>query len=72
MKEWLNDPVIDEIREVRHQISARFGHDPRRLVAYYLEIQEVDESAKKESSTGATNGPSSPTAQVGDGGRKTL
>ena len=34
------DPVIDEIREVRHRISARFGHDPSQLVAYYLELQE--------------------------------
>ena len=34
------DPVIDEIREVRHRISARFGHDPERLVAYYMEFQE--------------------------------
>jgi len=34
------DPVIDEIREVRHQISERFGHDPVQLVAYYLELQE--------------------------------
>jgi hypothetical protein len=35
-----NDPVIDEIRAVRHRISARFGHDPAQLVAYYLELQE--------------------------------
>ena len=34
------DPVLDEIREVRHRISARFGHDPERLVAYYMELQE--------------------------------
>lgn len=34
------DPVIDEIREVRHRISARFDHDPERLVAYYMELQE--------------------------------
>jgi hypothetical protein len=34
------DPVIDEIREVRHQISARFDHDPSRLVAYYMELQK--------------------------------
>jgi hypothetical protein len=34
------DPVIDEIREVRHRISARFGHDPERLVAFYMELQE--------------------------------
>jgi hypothetical protein len=35
-----SDPVIDEIREVRHQISERFAHDPARLVAYYMELQE--------------------------------
>jgi hypothetical protein len=35
-----NDPAIDEIREVRHRISERFGHDPERLVAYYIELQE--------------------------------
>jgi len=34
------DPVIDEVREVRHRISERFGHDPERLVAYYMEMQE--------------------------------
>jgi hypothetical protein len=35
-----NDPVVDEIREVRHRISERFNHDPARLVAYYMELQE--------------------------------
>lgn len=35
-----SDPVIDEIRELRHRISAQFDHDPARLVAYYLKLQE--------------------------------
>jgi hypothetical protein len=35
-----SDPVIDEIREIRQRISARFGHDPARLVAYYMKLQE--------------------------------
>ena len=35
-----SDPIIDEIREVRHRISARFDHDPARLVAYYMELQK--------------------------------
>jgi hypothetical protein len=35
-----NDPAIDEVREVRHRISARFGHDPEKLVAYYMELQK--------------------------------
>jgi hypothetical protein len=34
-----SDPVIDEIREVRDRISARFDHDPARLVAYYIRLQ---------------------------------
>ncbi len=40
MKQSQNDPVIDEVREVRHRISARFAHDPTRLVAYYMELQK--------------------------------
>lgn len=34
------DPTIDAIRKVRHEISAAFGHDPRKLVAYYRQFQE--------------------------------
>ncbi len=40
MNQQQRDPVIDEIREVRHHISARVDHDPARLVAYYMELQE--------------------------------
>ncbi len=40
MNQQQSDPVIDEIREVRHQISARVDHDPSRLVAYYMKLQE--------------------------------
>ena len=32
--------MIDEIREVRHRISARVDHEPARLVAYYIELQK--------------------------------
>jgi len=34
------DPIVDEVRRVRHEISARFGHDPVRLAEYYMEFQE--------------------------------
>ncbi len=34
-----SDPVIDEVRKVRHRISERCGHNLERLVAYYLELQ---------------------------------
>jgi hypothetical protein len=40
MKKIRNDQPIDEIRELRRRISARFDHDPARLVAYYVKLQE--------------------------------
>ena len=40
MNHQQSDPVINEIREVRHQISARVGHDPAKLVEYYMKLQE--------------------------------
>jgi hypothetical protein len=35
-----SDPIVDEIRAVRRRISERFDHDPERLVAYYMKLQE--------------------------------
>ena len=40
MSQLPHDPAIEEIREVRHRISARFGHDPKRLIAHYVEYQK--------------------------------
>lgn len=40
MRQIESDPVVDEVREIRHRISARFDHDPARLVAYYMEMQK--------------------------------
>ena len=40
MRQNLNDPVIDEIREVRRRISARFDHDPAKLVTFHIEMQK--------------------------------
>lgn len=41
------DPSVDQgeeeiaaIREVRHRLSERFGHDPYRLVAHLMELQK--------------------------------
>ena len=34
------DTVIDELREVRHQISASFDHDVAKLVAYLMQYQK--------------------------------
>ncbi len=35
-----DDPTIARIRETRHRISERFGHDPQKLVDYYIELQK--------------------------------
>jgi hypothetical protein len=44
MKRKQSDPVVDEVRETRHRISARFDHDPAKLVAYYVELQKKYQS----------------------------
>ena len=35
-----DDEEIARVRAVRHRISERFGHDPYRLVAYYMGRQQ--------------------------------
>lgn len=35
-----DDPAIERIREVRYRISERCGHDPQKLVNYYIELQK--------------------------------
>lgn len=35
-----DDPTIDHIREVRHQISAEFGHDPQKLIAFHASLEK--------------------------------
>ena len=37
---YKDDPVIKRIRDVRHEISAKFDHDPGKLVAHYIELQK--------------------------------
>lgn len=41
-EEFVDDgeEVIARVREARHRISARFDHDPFRLVAHYIERQQ--------------------------------
>ncbi len=34
------DPAIDEIRQIRHEISAEFDHDPKKLYSYYKQIED--------------------------------
>lgn len=32
-------PILEEVRRVRHEISAEIRHDPKRLREYYAKIQ---------------------------------
>lgn len=34
------DPSIDDVRRARFEISEMCGHDPKRLVEYYMQRQE--------------------------------
>jgi hypothetical protein len=35
-----DDPTITRIREARHRISEECGHDPQRIVEYYVKLQK--------------------------------
>jgi hypothetical protein len=35
-----DDPIIAEIRRVRHKISAACGHDTKRLVEHYRNFEK--------------------------------
>lgn len=39
MEKRPEDP-IDQIRRVRHEISAKFDHDSHKLVEHYVKLQE--------------------------------
>jgi len=61
-----DDPIITALREVRHRISESVGHDPKKLIEYYKQLQRrhrnrlVSESADKrqrENLAGQSNPP---------------
>ena len=39
--------IMEEIREMRRKISAEFGHDLNRLVAYYQELENETRKSGK-------------------------
>ena len=52
------DPAIDEIRAVRHRISARFGHDTKALLDHYREMEKqyAGRMLRKPTEQAATKG----------------
>jgi len=35
-----DEPTLTRIRKARQRISAKCGHDPEKLVEYYIELQK--------------------------------
>jgi hypothetical protein len=69
-----SDPVIDEVRAARHEISERVNHDSARLVAYYMDLQNryqgrlIRSGSAEEPATeaGLTHGCSGPAARAAE------
>ena len=61
-----SDPAIDEIRQTRCEISQRFGHDTKALIAHYRELQDRYADRLLAEDPVATE---TPTAQRGPTGR---
>jgi hypothetical protein len=34
-----SDPTIARIREARHRISEKYGHDAKKLVEHYMQLE---------------------------------
>ena len=49
-----NDLVIDRIRKARHRISTECGHDPKKLVEYYIRRQNKQKSTTSSAASSAT------------------
>ena len=53
--------IYSEIRRVRHEMSAEINHDPRKIVAYYAEIQaELSERLVDHSNERNSDGSTHP------------
>jgi len=42
-----DDPIIAAIRKVRRRISARCGHDPKRLMEHYKKFEKKLRQSRK-------------------------
>ena len=59
-KEITECSIMKEVQEMRHRISAEFGHDFKRLGAYYQELQrEMRKSGKYKFADPPTEKPES-------------
>jgi hypothetical protein len=51
-----SDPIIETIREARHEISKEQDHDPLKVVEYYVELQKKYERRLLEESAQELSG----------------
>ena len=51
----MTDKEINEVRRIRHEISARFGYDIGRLVAHYQKIEKEFRRSGKYKSADSKN-----------------
>ena len=56
-------PILQELRRVRHEISAEIGHDPKRILEYYAALQA---SVKSRTVNLADQGPYGRTKPIVD------
>jgi len=40
MSERIEKGALERVRDTRHQISEQFNHDPKKLIEYYINLQE--------------------------------
>ena len=57
MKKSEKDLGLEEIRRVRHEISSELGHDPRRLLEYYRELEAAYAERLIHAAEGTVEGP---------------
>ena len=38
-----SDPIVEELREMRNAITARFNYDVEKILDYYMKRQEDDD-----------------------------
>lgn len=62
--EWPPDPLLDEVDEMRQQVMARHGNDPRKVLEWYVERGHEQVLANSSSSH-----PESPDRSAGVRGR---
>lgn len=58
-----DDIAIERVREVRHRISADHGHESKKIVDYYIEMQKKYENRIEPASNGKREIPKSSITQ---------